>query len=108
MCLAKGHNAVTPVTLEPAASRSRVKNSTTEPLRWHIKGKRVKYKSNMLQTLNSFAKSDIGAVIDSEPHPSLTCKTSLIFVPLAVRNKAGCSAFPFYTPTLLLIRLYSK
>ena len=27
------HNAMTPVRLEPAASRSRVKHSTTEPLR---------------------------------------------------------------------------
>ena len=27
------HNAVTPVRLEPAALRSRVKHSTTEPLR---------------------------------------------------------------------------
>ena len=33
MCLAQGHNAVTPVRLEPAAPRSRVKLSTTEPLR---------------------------------------------------------------------------
>ena len=33
MCLAQGHNAVTPVRLEPAAPRSRVKHSTTEPLR---------------------------------------------------------------------------
>ena len=31
MCLAQGHNTVTPVRLEPAASRSRVKHSTTEP-----------------------------------------------------------------------------
>ena len=31
--LLKDHNAVTPVRLEPAASRSRVKHSTTEPLR---------------------------------------------------------------------------
>ena len=31
--LIKDHNAVTPVRLEPAASRSRVKHSTTEPLR---------------------------------------------------------------------------
>ena len=31
--LAQGHNAVTPVRLEPAAPRSRVKHSTTEPLR---------------------------------------------------------------------------
>ena len=35
MCLAQGHNAVTPVRLEPAALRSRVKHSTTEPLRSH-------------------------------------------------------------------------
>ena len=33
MCLAQGHNSVTPVRLEPAALRSRVKHSTTEPLR---------------------------------------------------------------------------
>ena len=31
--LAQGHNAVTPVRLEPAALQSRVKHSTTEPLR---------------------------------------------------------------------------
>ena len=30
--LLKDHNAVTPVRLEPATSRSRVKHSTTEPL----------------------------------------------------------------------------
>ena len=33
MCLAQGHNAVTPVRLESAAPLSRVKHSTTEPLR---------------------------------------------------------------------------
>ena len=33
MCLAQGHNAVAPVRLEPAVLRSRVKHSTTEPLR---------------------------------------------------------------------------
>ena len=33
MCLAQGHNTVTTVRLEPAAPRSRVKHSTTEPLR---------------------------------------------------------------------------
>ena len=31
--LAQGQNAVTPVRLEPAAPQSRVKHSTTEPLR---------------------------------------------------------------------------
>ena len=33
MCLAQGHNAVTSMRLESAAPRSRVKHSTTEPLR---------------------------------------------------------------------------
>ena len=33
MCLAHGHNTVTSIRLEPAASRSRVKHSITEPLR---------------------------------------------------------------------------
>ena len=32
MCLAQGHKTVTPVRLEPADPRSRVKHSTTEPL----------------------------------------------------------------------------
>ena len=36
MCLAQGHNAVTPVILEPAAPRSRVKHSITEPLHQQI------------------------------------------------------------------------
>ena len=34
--LAQGHNAVTPMRLEPTAPRSRVKHSTTEPLRSHV------------------------------------------------------------------------
>ena len=33
MFLLKDHNTVVPVRLEPAALRSRVKHSTTEPLR---------------------------------------------------------------------------
>ena len=33
MCLAPGQNAVTPVRLESVAPRSRVKHSTTGPLR---------------------------------------------------------------------------
>ena len=32
MCLAQGHNTVTPVMLEPAPPQPRVKHSTTEPL----------------------------------------------------------------------------
>ena len=38
-------------------------------------------------------------VIDSKPHPSRMCKTSLLFAPLAVRVQAGCSTFLFYTPS---------
>ena len=48
MCLAQGHNAATPVRLEPAAPRSRVKHSTTEPLRY-LSIMCIKYsKSNLL------------------------------------------------------------
>ena len=63
---------------------------------------------NTLRASNSFARSDTGVVIYSEPHPCRTCKSSLVFAPLAVRVQAGYSAFPFYTPTKLLIRLYFK
>ena len=37
-----------------------------------------------LRTSNSFARNDTGVVIDSKPHLSGTCKTSLLFAPLAV------------------------
>ena len=47
---------------------------------------------------NSFTRSDTGVVIDSEP---LVCS-------IGCRVQAGCSAFPFYTLTKLLIRLYFK
>ena len=59
----------------------------------------------MLRTLNSFARSGTGVVIDSEPHPSHTCKTSILFAPLAVCVHTGCPDFPFYTPTKPLLRL---
>ena len=62
----------------------------------------------MLRISNKFTRSDTDVVIDSELHLSRTCKTSLLFAPLAVRVQAGCSAFPFYTPTKPLIRLYFK
>ena len=49
MCLAQGHNAVTPVRLKPAAPWSRVKHSTTEPLHslfvpflvWHLAEEKI-------------------------------------------------------------------
>ena len=64
----------------------------------------VKYALN----INSFTRSDTGVVIDSEPQLSRTCKTSLLFAPLAVCVNTGCSAFPFYTPNKPLIQLYFK
>ena len=59
---------------------------------------------------NSFARSDTDVVIDSEPHSSCTCKTSLLFAPLAVRVHTGCSALLFYsyTPTKPFIRVHIK
>ena len=36
MCPAQGHNAVTPVRLEPTTPLSQVKHSTIEPLRSQI------------------------------------------------------------------------
>ena len=61
-----------------------------------------------LWTTNSFARSDTSAVIDNEPHPSSTCKTSLLFAPLAVHLHTGCSTFLCYTPTKPLIQLHAK
>ena len=48
-------------------------------------------------------RSDTGIVIDSEPHLSRTCKTSLLCALLAVRIQAGYVAFPF---TLRLTCIY--
>ena len=61
-----------------------------------------------LRTSNSFARSGTGVVIDSDPPLSRTCKTSLLFAPLAVRVYTGCFDFPFYTPTKLLIRQHIR
>ena len=64
---------------------------------------------NMLRTLNSFARSDTGVQIDSEPHPSRTCKASILCLShWAVRVHTGCCPFPFYTPTKPLIQLHIK
>ena len=47
MCLAQGHNAVTPVRLEPATPRSRDMHSTTEPLH-SLEKKRKKRMSSII------------------------------------------------------------
>ena len=64
--------------------------------------------TNTLWKSNSFAKSDTGVVIDSQPHLGRTCKTSFLFAPLTVCVHTGCFAFPFYTPTKTLIQLHIK
>ena len=63
---------------------------------------------NKLRTSNSSEVTLHGDVIDSEPHPSRTCKTSLVFAPLAVTVHTGCPALPFCTPTTPIIRLHIK
>ena len=50
MCLAKGHNAVPPLRLEPATLRSGVKQSTTEPLSLRSLNNRLEIKENFDQT----------------------------------------------------------
>ena len=53
MCLAQGHNAVTPMRLEPTALRSQVKHFTTEPLR-SLYGKYIPGKYSSLGRTWSF------------------------------------------------------
>ena len=54
MCLAQGHTIVTLVRLESAAPQSRVKHSTTEPLRSPVWGK--KELTVLLDLRDNFAK----------------------------------------------------
>ena len=51
---------------------------------------------------------DTGVVIYSKPHPSRTCKTRLLLVPLDVRGQAGCSAFLSICPLIRLCLKYKK
>ena len=48
MCFAQGHNAVMLVRLEPASFWSKVKHSTTEPLRFHTSLMPLKLKSHLI------------------------------------------------------------
>ena len=52
--LLKDHNALTPVRLEPEALRSRVKHSTTEPLRSHTLNKMCAYHKHVSFTYRYF------------------------------------------------------
>ena len=51
----------------------------------------VQYASNIEIT----ARSDTGVVIDREPHPSRTCKTCLLFAPLAFVVTLAVAHFRF-------------
>ena len=68
MCLAQGHNTVTPVRLKPAAPRSRVKHTTTEPLWSNDKNWPVGYKAFSIST-------------------QLSMKFQLLIKPQMVKNK---------------------
>ena len=57
----------------------------------------MQYASNIVK-FEFNARSDTGVVNDSKPHLIRTCKTSLLFAPLAVRVHTCYSDFPFYTP----------
>ena len=46
-------------------------------------------------TSNSFTRSDTDVVIDGEPHLSRTCKTSLLFAPLAAPVQLAVPLFYF-------------
>ena len=54
MCLAQGHNTVTPVRLKHAAPQSRVKHSTTEPLRSHLVVTDCTHKSRAMKARPNF------------------------------------------------------
>ena len=60
MCLAQGHNAVTPVRLEPAAPRSWVKQSAIEELRSRVSGSELfaKVKADNISTQKSLQKQE--------------------------------------------------
>ena len=62
MCLAQGHNALTSARLEPAASRSRVKHSTTEPLSSSMYSLYSMYSLHSLYSLHT-VNSEIFAMV---------------------------------------------
>ena len=59
MCLAQEHNAVKAVSFEPAAIQSRVKHSTTEPLRSHVEGIKGKISAKLFSIWTSGSGVDI-------------------------------------------------
>ena len=70
----KDHNAVTPVRLEPAALRSRVKHSTTEPLR------SLSFANAISQSTDDKILSEV--VINPLPDRDECCRLQMIFAKL--------------------------
>ena len=73
-------------------------HSTKEGTSYTILEKKAKHLIKYLHFQSNpliFARSDTGDVIDSEPQPSRTCKTRLLFAPLAVVFKLAVPLFQF-------------
>ena len=63
MCLAQGHNAVTPVRLKPAAPLSRVKHSTTVLPSTQIDKTKVFKTISSLMKVNSIAECSPSSIL---------------------------------------------
>ena len=92
MCLAQGHNAVTPVRLEPAALRSRVKHSSCI-------GYVTKYNKYLQYILNNFSEFN-GCFIGGRLHRKF-CQLSCYFAPIS------CGIFSDLASTLIGLNILS-
>ena len=91
MCLAQGHNAVSPVRLDPATIRSRLKYSTVEPLRsqYGVNESKTKQAEGLRLhvesrgELKSFPRPTNGAMacapIDDSDHPAHARRLICVF-----------------------------
>ena len=73
ICLAQGHNAVTPVRLEPANPLSRVKHSTNEPL-WSLVSSKALYQwATAIPGLECDVKNGVNRMMTSECWSRFVC-----------------------------------
>ena len=82
MCFAKGHNAATRVRLELRALRSRVKHSTTEPLRFLKRPLKKKTKNGFQDRLSLNAGQKYCRMLPLEHSAILS---TLIKIPFVVK-----------------------
>ena len=97
--LLKNHNTVTPVRLEPAATRSRVKHSTTEPLRYLKLGQCMSFptKCDMcdqqsLRPACAYAQSDQSLCKSLEYYMIVKLLTELHLEFLSLKGGCRCSS----------------